>query len=122
MTPPTPREVLPLVVSLGEVGGHRLDLLSIEVWDTWFDLRFARVTIDASQPPLSRRVPPASAWVVVDDLGAAYEVADAVGRGDREFSNGEARLRPSLAPEARSLTVTVDLGPGTVTGTVDLPR
>ncbi len=115
----TPLRVLPLVVSLGVAGGHRLDLLSCEVWDGWWDLRFARVDVGAPAP-LPRRVPPDSAWTVVDDLGMTYEVVDAVGRGDRSFSNGEVRLRPPLSPDAVWIEVTVDVGPGVLTGRIAL--
>lgn len=125
-TPPRPVRVVPLLATAGEVGGHRLDLLSAEVWDGWWDLRFARVAVATDVAPLPRRVPPATAWVVRDDVGTAYEVVDAVGRGDRGFSNGEVRLRPSLDPAARSLDVQVDLGvagdqPSTIRYTVPLP-
>ncbi|MTV27012.1 hypothetical protein FTX61_16550 [Nitriliruptoraceae bacterium ZYF776] len=107
---PRPDRVVPLLVDLGEVGGHRLTLLSAEVWDGWADLRYARVAVDGSPRPLPRRVPPPSAWQVAID-GAPAEVWDAVGRGDRDFSNGEVRLRPAPAPGA-TLTVTVALVPG----------
>jgi hypothetical protein len=106
-----------MVQALGDVAGHRLDILSAEVWETWWDLRFARVAIGGGLP-LARRVPGPAAWTVHDDLGTAYEVVDAVGRGDRDFSNGEVRLRPRLASDATSITITVDLGPGTITDTV----
>lgn len=127
-SPPPPRllRVLPVATTIGEAGGHRVDLLGVEVWDGWWDLRFARVAVTPDAPPLPRRVPPDRCWEVVDDLGNAYEVVDAVGRGDRTFSNGEVRLRPTLAAGARSITVVVDLGaPGpqssTIRYTVPLP-
>lgn len=124
--PPHLVRVVPLAVTIGEVGGHRLDLLGIEAWDGWWDLRFARVAAVADAPPLPRRVPPDGAWQVVDDRGNDYEVVDAVGRGDRAFSNGEVRLRPALATDATAVTVTVDLGtrgsqPSTIRYTVPLP-
>lgn len=119
MTSPACNRVVPITVTLGMVAGHRLDLLSAEVWGDWWDLRFARVDVDAATP-LARRVPPSSAWTVTDNLGTTYEVVDAVGRGDRGFSNGEVRLRPALLADATHIEVTVDLGPGTVTGTIAL--
>jgi hypothetical protein len=108
--PPRPERVTPLLADLGVAGGHRLVLLSLEVWDGWADLRFARIDEGADRP-LPRRVPPAGSWEVQVD-GARLEVLDAVGRGDRAFSNGEVRLRPAPAPGSR-LHVRVEVTPGT---------
>lgn len=117
--PPTPLGVVPLGIDLGVAAGHRIVLLSLEVWSGWCDLRFARIDVGADRP-LPRRVPPASSWLVVAD-GAAVEVLDAVGRGDRAFSNGEVRLRPLPAgtgtlqvavqavPDTEPLSTTIDL-------------
>lgn len=108
-TGPVPTRIVPLDVVLGEVVGHRLHLLSLEVWTGFADLRFARVDTGTGRP-LKRRVPPADAWAVaVDD--APIEVWEAVGRGDRTFSNGEVRLRPAPPAGAR-LTVSVTLVTG----------
>jgi hypothetical protein len=111
-------EVVPLGVTLGSAAGHRLVLLSLERWPDWADLRFAR--LEDGGPPLARRVPAASAWRVEAD-GRALEVVEVVGRGDRAFSNGEARLVP--APhDASELSVTVELAPGAVvSGCVRIP-
>jgi hypothetical protein len=118
--PPRPVAVLPLDIDLGHCEGHRLLLRSLEVWDGWADLRFAR-TDEGARRPLPRRVPPAGAWSVTAD-GVPLEVLDAVGRGDREFSNGEVRLRPAPAPGAR-LRVEAALLPGTepLSGEFTLP-
>jgi hypothetical protein len=112
-----PDRVVPLLVDLGEVAGHRLTLLSLEVWPAFADLRYARVDADADRP-LPRRVPPPDAWSITID-GTPAEVWDAVGRGDRAFSNGEVRLRPAPAPGA-TVAVRVELLPGAapLTGTV----
>lgn len=107
--PPRAVAVVPLDVDLGHCAGHRLLLRSLEVWDGWADLRFAR-TDEGAVRPLPRRVPPAGAWSVTAD-GTTLEVLDAVGRGDREFSNGEVRLRPAPVPGAR-VRVEVELLPG----------
>ncbi len=111
---------MPLEVDLGVANGHRLLLLSLERWDGWADLRFARVDTGDGQR-LARRVPPAEQWRVQAD-GVAIEVVDAVGRGDRWFSNGEARLLPAPAPGSR-LHVEVVLAPGApvLSGEVVLP-
>jgi hypothetical protein len=107
--PPRPVRVVPLLEDLGAVGGHLLVLLSLEVWDGWADLRFARIDVGAERP-LPRRVPPAGSWQVTVD-GEPVEVLDAVGRGDRTFSNGEVRLRPAPAA-GTSLHVRVEVVPG----------
>lgn len=118
--PPVPRGVVPLGVDLGAVAGQRVVLLSLEVWDGWADLRFARIDVGATAR-LARRVPPAEAWSVGVD-GRPVEVFDAVGRGDRAFSNGEVRLVPPPAPGAR-LDVAVRVVPGTepLRGSARLP-
>lgn len=112
--PPVPRRVEPLLVDLGAVEGHRVVLLSLEVYDRWADLRFARIAEDATRP-LPRRVPPAEAWTVrVDDT--SLTVVDAVGRGDRDFSNGEVRLTPPPPPGAvLDVAVTVLAGTAPLT-------
>jgi hypothetical protein len=107
--PPSPRRVVPLLADLGSAGGHRLVLLSLEVWDGWADLRFARIDEGADRP-LPRRVPPAGAWSLTVD-GHTVEVLDAVGRGDRAFSNGEVRFRP-VPEEGSELHVRVEVTPG----------
>lgn len=112
--------MVPLGVDLGVAHGHRLLLLSLERWEGWADLRFARVDTGTGQR-LSRRVPPAEQWRVRAD-GVALEIADAVGRGDRWFSNGEVRLVPAPAPGS-DLVVEVLLAPGApaLSGVVTLP-
>lgn len=107
--PPVLRDVVPLEADLGTVAGQRLLLLSLEVWDGWADLRFARIDVGATAR-LTRRVPPASAWSVTAD-GRPLEVFDAVGRGDRRFSNGEVRLVPAPT-RGGTLEVSVLLVPG----------
>ncbi|MCC5949581.1 MAG: hypothetical protein JJT89_14115 [Nitriliruptoraceae bacterium] len=112
--------MVPLDLELGVAAGHRLTLLSLECWDGWADLRFARVDVGATSR-LTRRVPPAEAWRVRAD-GHDLDVFDAVGRGDRAFSNGEVRLVPSPAPGARlevAVRVTPDSEP--LVGRVTLP-
>lgn len=119
-TVPRPRGVIPLDHDVGIQGGHRMRLLSLECWDEWADLRFARVD-EGDGVRLTRRVPPPAAWRVEID-GVPARVFDAVGRGDRRFSNGEVRIVPSPATGA-TLTVTVDLlGDGAaLTARFDLP-
>lgn len=115
---PLPVRVDPLLVDLGSVDGHRVVLLSLEVYDTWADLRFARIAEDATRP-LARRVPAAEAWTVRAD-DRSLTVVDAVGRGDRDFSNGEVRLSPPPARGER-LDVAVTVVPGTPPLTATVP-
>jgi hypothetical protein len=91
------------------VAGHRLVLLSLEVYDQWTDLRFARIDVEGALA-LPRRIPPADAWQVTAD-GVPLPIHDAVGRGDRSFSNGEVRLDP-LPIGTHQLHVSVTLLPG----------
>ena len=117
MSPPTPVRVDPLLVDLGTVEGHQIVLLSLEVYETWADLRFARID-EPGADPLPRRVPPTDAWTVRTAEGP-LTVEDAVGRGDRAFSNGEVRVTPPPpADEALQVAVTVRPGTPPLTATV----
>jgi hypothetical protein len=116
--PATPQRVVPLLAEMGTVAGHRLVLLSLEIYDRWTDVRFARTDV-GQQRPLPRRVPPPDAWRVEGPDGP-IEVLDAVGRGDRAFSNGEVRLAASLPDTAHTLTVTARLLDGAAPLTVTL--
>lgn len=106
----SPHHVQPLMVDLGTVAGQRLTLLSLEVYEDWADLRFARQDVGAVRP-LPRRVPAVDAWTVDVRNGLPVTVVDCVGRGDRTFSNGEARLVPPPSPGS-TLTISVELVPG----------
>lgn len=107
---PTPLAVVSLMADAGTVAGQQLVLLSLEVYDDWADLRFARIDVGAARP-LARRVPSADAWTITSRDGQQIDVIDCVGRGDRHFSNGEARLQPVPRPGA-TLDITVALVPG----------
>lgn len=117
--PPVPRGVVPLGLDLGAAAGQRIVLLSLELWDGWADLRFARIDVGATQR-LARRVPPVDAWSAQVD-GRPLAIFDAVGRGDRRFSNGEVRLVPAPPPGGR-LDLSVEVVPGTTAlrGQIDL--
>jgi len=118
--PEHPVAVRPLLIEVGEAAGHRLLLLSVEDWGAWADLRFGRVAT-AGAAPLARRIPLATDWRIWID-GMPAEVVDVAGRGDRGFSNGEIRIRPSPAPGSR-LRVEATLAPGaSVEVEVDIPQ
>lgn len=108
--PPRPVRVVPLDVELGLVAGHRFWLRSVEDWGGWMDVRIARVD-EAGLRPLPRRLPPPTAWRAWVD-GLPVTVADAVGRGDRRFSDGEVRLRPGLPAPGGGLRLRADVLPG----------
>lgn len=114
------RDVVPIGVSLGRRGGHELLVLSLERWSDWTDVRFARIDHQGTHR-LPRRVPPIEAWQVWSE-GSAMTVVDAVGRGDRAFSNGEVRLSGHIADGAQ-LSVSVILIPGQepLTGEILVP-
>lgn len=88
-------DVVAICTSLGSTGGHELVVLSLERWSGWTDIRFARIDHQGTHR-LTRRVPPASSWQVACD-GEELVVLDAVGRGDRAFSNGEVRIAGHIA-------------------------
>lgn len=116
--PPSFRGCVPLDVSFGLCDGHELRLLSVELWDGFSDLRFARVD-HTGELRLTRRVPPANLWSCQVN-GTDVTVFDAVGRGDRSFSNGELRLIPPLKP-GDELTVTVALYDGAPPRSLTVP-
>jgi len=105
-TPPSFRGCAPLNISAGVCDGHEIVLLSVELWDGFSDLRFARID-HAQTMRLTRRVPPAANWQIRCN-GTPVTVFDAVGRGDRSFSNGEVRLLPPLS-NGDMLEITVAL-------------
>ncbi len=108
--PPRPVRVIPLDIDAGSVAGHRLWVRSVECWGGWMDVRVARVD-EEGQRPRPRRLPPPDAWQAwLDDQ--PLTVADAVGRGDRRFSDGEVRLRPGLPAAGGTLTLHAELLPG----------
>lgn len=107
--PERPVAVRALITDVGVAAGHRLVLLSIEDWGPWADLRFGRVATPGAQP-LARRIPLATDWSVSID-GQPAEILDVAGRGDRGFSNGEVRIRPSPQPGSR-LRLHAQLAPG----------
>jgi len=110
VSPPLqPVAVHPLLVAAGEAAGHRLVILSIEDWGAWSDLRFGRIATPGATP-LARRIPLANDWELSID-GVAAEVLDVAGRGDRGFSNGEVRFRPSPTPGSR-VVLRARLAPG----------
>lgn len=115
--PPRPVRVVPLLTDLGTTAGHRLVLLSLEIYDDWADLRYARIDEEGTRP-LPRRVPPPDAWRIIGP-GGPCTVIDAVGRGDRAFSNGEVRFSPPPTP-GQTLDIAVRLldGAEALTGTV----
>lgn len=108
---PTPLRVVPILTDLGTAAGNRLVALSLEVYDEFADLRFARIDVGA-QRPLPRRIPAEDAWSVATGDGFPLRVVDVVGRGDRAFSNGEARLQPTPPEGTEQLRVEVTLAPG----------
>lgn len=114
------RDVVPIGKSLGTCGGHELIVLSLERWADWTDVRFARVDHQGTHR-LARRVPPVEAWHIWRD-DREMEVIDAVGRGDRAFSNGEVRLSGSVADGTHlNFSVTVASGQPALTGQVHVP-
>jgi hypothetical protein len=117
--PEHPVAVRPLLVEAGAAAGHRVVLLSLEDWGAWADLRFARLATPGASP-LTRRMPAAPDWAVWVD-GTPAEVIDVAGRGERAFSNGEVRFRPSPRPGAQ-LRVRALLAPGAgIDVTLDVP-
>lgn len=117
-TPPAFLGCAVLHTSLGRYDGHELLLMSVELWDGFSDLRFARIDHTGSLR-LTRRVPPAANWQIhVNDTPVT--VFDAVGRGDRSFSNGEVRIVPPVK-HGDVLTVTVTLTEGAPPLTATVP-
>jgi hypothetical protein len=103
--PPELVRVVPLAREVASRAGHRVVLISLEVWSNGVDLRYALIAL---VPP--RAYPPEGAthrWRLADDLGTTYELSGATSGAGRTVHLHQLSFRPAPPPEATSLTLTL---------------
>jgi hypothetical protein len=103
--PPKLVRIVPIGQEAEFAKGHRLVLLSLEIWSDWTDLRVALVGAERLPPSLgSARY---DAWTLADNLGTSYECLGTRVEGDDRFQVHQTTFVPSPPPEASALTLTL---------------
>lgn len=117
-TPPELVQVISVGQDLGTVAdGHRLLIISLEVWSDRFGLRYA----STGRPERDHRR--TLRWEARDDLGTPYRQGSGGGGGGRPWFIFTADLFPGIPTEAHELTLTgKSLGSenGSVTASITL--
>jgi hypothetical protein len=103
--PPKLVRIVPIGQEVEIAKGHRLVLLSLEIWSDWTDLRVGLV--GAEQLPPSLGSGRHDAWTLADDLGTSYECLGARVEGDDRFQVHQVTFVPSPPSEAAALTLTL---------------
>jgi Clp amino terminal domain, pathogenicity island component len=108
--PPKLVRIVPIGQEVEIAKGHRLVLLSLEIWSDWIDLRVGLVVAEGLPPSLG----PArdDAWSLADNLGTGYECLGTRVEGDDRFQVHQATFVPSPPPEAVALTLTLPAAKG----------
>jgi hypothetical protein len=102
--PPELARVVPLAREVYRGYGHRIVLVSLEVWSGWLDLRFALLPEEPpAAPPLAEI---ALDWRVGDDAGTAYELAGVASSGGRLLRIHQFSFQPAPPAGASTLTLT----------------
>ena len=83
--------------------GLRIVLISLEIWSSWFDLRYAVLPERTTEPPPEVLL----GWRVTDDAGTGYEQTGMAGGGGRLLRIHQLGFRPAPPQGARTLTLTV---------------
>lgn len=104
------------VLALGQAavsGGERVELLSLEIYDSGAILRFRAGYDSRPDGDQHDRTPVSERWQGAhcesrDDLGTAYETASGGGGDDRVW-RGEVLIKPT--PPATAITLSVELVP-----------
>jgi hypothetical protein len=116
--------VVPLAREVFRGSGHRVVLISLELWSGWLDLRLALLPEDA--PPGSMATDIVLDWQVTDDTGTAYELCGLASSGVPMLRIQQFSFMPAPPTDARRLTLTaadadgaslavveIELAPGT---------
>jgi hypothetical protein len=102
--PPELVRVLPLAREVYRGYGHRIVLVSLEVWSGWLDLRYALLPEEPpSAPPLAEI---AIDWRLSDDAGTGYELAGVASGGGRLLRIHQLSFRPAPPEGVGALTLT----------------
>jgi ClpA/ClpB-like protein len=96
--------VVPLAREVFRSFGYRVVLISLEVWSSWLDLRYALLPADA--PPGSTPGEIVLDWQVTDDAGTAYELSGLASSGARLLRVHQFSFMPAPPADARTLTLT----------------
>jgi len=102
--PPKLVRIVPIGQEVEIAKGHRLVLLSLEIWSDWTDLRVGLVGAEGLPSLGSARY---DAWTLADNLGTSYECLGIRVEGDDRFQVHQATFVPSPPPEAAALTLTL---------------
>jgi hypothetical protein len=108
--PPKLLRIVPIGQEVEIAKGHRLVLLSLEIWSDWTDLRVGLVGAEGLPPSLGSARH--DAWTLADNLGTSYECLGTRVEGDDRFQVHQATFVPSPPPEAAALTLTLPAAEG----------
>ena len=110
--------VVPLAREVFRGSGHRVVLISLELWSGWLDLRLALLPEDA--PPGSMATDIALDWQVTDDAGTAYELCGLARSGVRLLRIQQFSFMPTPPTDARRLTLTATDADGVELAAVEI--
>jgi Clp amino terminal domain, pathogenicity island component len=110
--------VVPLAREVFRGSGHRVVLISLELWSGWLDLRLALLPEDA--PPGSMATDIALDWQVTDDAGTAYELCGLASSGVRLLRIQQFSFMPTPPTDARRLTLTATDADGVELAAVEI--
>jgi hypothetical protein len=103
--PPELVRVVPLAREAVSRPGWRLMLISLEIWSSGMDLRYALLAL---APPETDPLPGAShRWRLTDDLGTAYELSGATSGAGRTVHLHQLSFQPAPPEDASTLTLTL---------------
>jgi hypothetical protein len=108
--PPKLVRIVPIGQEVEIAKGHRLVLLSLEIWSDWTDLRVGLVGAEGLPPSLGSARH--DAWTLADNLGTSYECLGTRVEGDDRFQIHQTTFVPSPPPEAAALTLTLPAAEG----------
>jgi Clp amino terminal domain, pathogenicity island component len=110
--------VVPLAREVFRGSGHRVVLISLELWSGWLDLRLALLPEDA--PPGSTPTDIMLDWQVTDDAGTAYELCGLASSGVRLLRIHQFSFMPAPPDDARRLTLTATDADGVELAVVEI--
>ncbi len=110
--------VVPLAREVFRGFGYRVVVISLEVWSSWLDLRYALLPADA--PPGSTPAELALDWRVGDDAGTTYELCGLASSGARLLRVHQYSFMPAPPADAGKLTLTAVDAEGTTLSVVEI--
>jgi hypothetical protein len=110
--------VVPLAREVFRGSGHRVVLISLELWSGWLDLRYALLPADA--PPGATPAEIVLDWRVTDDAGTTYELCGLASSGARLLRVHQLSFMPAPPTDARRLTLTASDADGARLAVVEI--